>query len=85
MKPSPRIAAVRFALPFVLVAGWSAPTMAAEVPAQNRNAMVVIGPERFHKPLAAFLEYRQAERPAEWASIESILRESNGVDDPERL
>ncbi len=48
-------------------------------------AMVVIGPERFHKVMEGYLAYRQAQRPTEWASLESVLKDSPGVDDPERL
>ncbi len=48
-------------------------------------AMVVIGPERFHKAMAPYLAYRRAQRPTEWASLESVLKQSQGADDPERL
>lgn len=48
-------------------------------------AMVVIGPERFHRSMAGYLAHRQVQRPTEWASLESVLKESQSVDDPERL
>jgi hypothetical protein len=47
--------------------------------------MAVIGPEKFHKILAPFLAYRNSQRPTEWASLESILKDTEGSDDPERL
>ena len=47
--------------------------------------MVVIGPERFHAAMGPYLAYRAAQRPTEWASLESVIRASQGVDDPERL
>ena len=51
----------------------------------QRAGMVVIGPERFHKAMARYLEYRGAHRPTEWASLESVLKHPKGADDPERL
>lgn len=49
------------------------------------RSMVVIGPSRFHKTLERYLAYRSAQRPTHWASLESILKDSPGVDDPEKL
>ncbi len=51
----------------------------------QRAGMVVIGPERFHEAMARYLAYREADRPTEWASLESVLKHSQGADDPERL
>jgi Peptidase family C25 len=47
--------------------------------------MVVIGPSRFHEAIAPYLAYRSQERPTQWVAIESILNESRGADDPEKL
>src|SRR5271154_4474295 len=49
------------------------------------RSMVVIGPDRFHKTLEPYLAYRSRQRPTHWASLESILKDSAGVDDPEKL
>ncbi len=58
--------------------------IAADAPDQARP-MVVVGPERFHKSLEPYLTYRSRQRPTHWASLESILMDSPGVDDPEKL
>ena len=47
--------------------------------------MVVIGPERFHQALEPMLAYRAKQRTTHWVSLESILRDSKGADDPEKL
>jgi hypothetical protein len=49
------------------------------------EGMVIVAPDRFHKDLMKFRAYRAAQRPTELVSIESILKSSPGVDDPERL
>jgi len=42
-------------------------------------------PETFQPALARFIAHKQALRPTEFRSLESILRQTRGVDDPERL
>ena len=53
--------------------------------ADGRREMVVVAPERFHKALAKFVAYRLAQRPTKLAVLESILKSTQGADDPERL
>ncbi len=67
-----------------MVVGRAAADDAATEPGR-RAGMVVIGPERFHAAMGPYLAYRAAQRPTEWASLESVIRASQGVDDPERL
>jgi hypothetical protein len=45
----------------------------------------VVAPERFHGGLAAYLRHKQGQMSAELLSLEKVLRESPGTDDPERL
>jgi hypothetical protein len=79
-----RLRAVVFLMP-LLVLARPAVAQPASRARQLAPAMVVIGPERFHKDLEHYLEYRAKERPTEWVSLESILNSSSGVDDPEKL
>jgi Peptidase family C25 len=74
-----------FFLPVFLIVATN--TMAGErVPGREAaRALAVIGPERFHQAIKPFLTYRNKQRPTEWASLESILKSTEGTDDPERL
>jgi hypothetical protein len=47
--------------------------------------LAVIAPDRFHETLAEYVEFRGADVSTTLYSLESILRETDGVDDPERL
>jgi hypothetical protein len=51
----------------------------------EHREMVIIAPERFHKPLAKFVRYCTSQRPTKLVSVESILQTTQGADDPERL
>jgi Peptidase family C25 len=71
-----------------VVAAVAAPASAAErslFQADERREMVIVAPERFHKALAKFVAYRTKQRPTKLVSVESILRTTEGADDPERL
>jgi hypothetical protein len=63
----------------VLLAYHSA--SAAEAP----RKLLVIAPERFHEALGDFVTHKKALLPTELVSLEKMLRDSVGVDDPERL
>jgi hypothetical protein len=75
--------------PFWLaVAALAAPGHAAErslVRVDEHREMAIVAPERFHRALAKFEAYRAKQRPTKLASLESILKTTNGTDDPERL
>lgn len=47
--------------------------------------MLIVAPERFHEALKPYLAFREHDRPVEFASLEGILEQSPGSDDPERL
>jgi hypothetical protein len=73
---------------WLILFGCALSATAAEgfaLPADDRREMVVVAPERFHEKLGQFVTYRTAKRPTTLASLESILKTTDGVDDPERL
>lgn len=47
--------------------------------------LLVIAPDAFHSALQSFMTHKQQRRPAELCSLEQILRENSGADDPEKL
>src|SRR5262249_39843171 len=49
------------------------------------RSMVIVAPDRFHGQLKRFHSYRATQRPTELVSLQSILKSTPGVDDPERL
>jgi hypothetical protein len=75
------------ALCFVLLtgplAGRSAPM--SNQPAGATKRMLVIAPNLLHPALKEFLAYKQKLLPTEFRSLESILKKTSGVDDPEKL
>lgn len=50
-----------------------------------RTGAVIVAPERFHESLGEYVAYRTRQRPTSLVSLESILKSSDGRDDPERL
>jgi hypothetical protein len=67
---------------------WSAPS---EQPAQAAAAsvtpgsLVIVAPRAFHDELRSFVEYKRPFLGAKLESLESILAEMKGADDPEKL
>jgi len=57
----------------------SSPVNAAE------KKLLIIAPERFHSALKEFVEYKRKRLPTELVSLEKTLKESPGVDDPEKV
>lgn len=58
----------------------------AEAPAGPRAPdLLIVAPKRFHPALATYVEKRNAERPTHLVALEKVLKETAGVDDPERL
>src|SRR6516165_5590124 len=77
---------------FVLLLAFQSPlassVFAVDDSARQRGkaeSMVIVAPERFHHELTRFRDYRAEQRPTELLSLESILKRTQGVDDPERL
>jgi hypothetical protein len=58
------------------------PAKPADKPAKK---LFVVAPESFHKPLAAFIEHKKKRLPTELIALEEVLKDTPGVDDPERL
>ena len=52
---------------------------------QRGNRLLLIAPERFHDALSEFVRHKSQLLPTQLVSLEQVLRESAGVDDPERL
>jgi hypothetical protein len=61
----------------------AAAVIAAEGPAAR--TLAVVAPDEFHDDLAEYIAFRNKVLPTTLYSLESILRETDGVDDPERL
>jgi hypothetical protein len=61
------------------------PTDAVAKDRTKAAAMVIVAPDRFRGQLERFRSYRATQRPTELISLESILKSTQGVDDPERL
>ena len=49
------------------------------------NAFVIIAPQAFHAVLQDFVKHKQQERPTALVALEEVLRQGQGVDDPEKL
>lgn len=47
--------------------------------------LLVVAPDAFHGSLGAFVEHKAKLRPVELVSLERILKETPGADDPEKL
>jgi hypothetical protein len=89
LKSSPaRQAAGLLVLLLALPAGAAADDA---VPASARSgaesdlSMVIVAPARFESALLPLVEHRRADLPTEFAALERVLQEQQGVDDPERL
>jgi hypothetical protein len=83
LLPGPYPGIVAFSLIFAAIT--SGEVEGSHLPANERREMVVVAPERFHQALAKFITYRSERRPTKLASLEAILKETPGADDPERL
>ena len=62
-----------------------APGSPAHASEKRHNGMVVVAPASFHQALETYVAERAKRRPTELVALETILKESKGVDDPERL
>ena len=47
--------------------------------------LAIVAPDKFHEDLADYVAVRNNDVPTTLCSLETILRETDGVDDPERL
>ena len=53
--------------------------------AHAHKKLLVISPEHFHKTLHEFVEHKRKQLPTELVSLEAVLRDTAGHDDPERV
>lgn len=75
------IVSLRLATALAATLFAAAPSPAAEPPGR----LVVVAPEQFAPALAEYIGFRSARRPTELAALETILAQTDGTDDPERL
>src|ERR1039458_714723 len=61
------------------------PAPMSNPPAGAKNRLLVIAPNVFLPALHEFVAYKRKIIPTELRSLESILKKTNGVDDPEKL
>src|ERR1700687_5903004 len=52
---------------------------------ESGKRLLIVAPERFHSSLVEFVRHKEKQLPTELVSLERVLRENRGVDDPERL
>ena len=67
---------------FVLMLAWLGLAAADAEPARE---LLVIAPGSFQPALADFLDFKKTLLPTKFKSLESILADGRGVDDPEKL
>lgn len=72
-----------FALLSASVAGR--PAVVTKQPAGATKRLLVIAPDVFHPALREFVAYKRTIIPTELRSLESIIKKTRGVDDPEKL
>ena len=75
----------RFTRFWVAIFGTTLAFVSLQATARGAEPMVVVAPSSFHNALGDFVKYRSAQRPVELVSLEKILQETPGVDDPEKL
>ena len=61
------------------------PAALANQPAGRTKRLLVIAPNAFHPALQEFVAHKQRLQPTELRSLEKILEQNRGVDDPEKL
>ena len=47
--------------------------------------LLIIAPDAFHEPLHEYCRFKQERRPVALVSLEAVLRDTPGCDDPERV
>ena len=50
-----------------------------------KGQLIIIAPEAFLPALKPFVEFKKKNRPVELLSLEKVLKEDQGVDDPEKV
>ncbi len=83
MPNPPALLALTLAILFAAPASQAAPSPAQAAGGTNR--LLVIAPDVFHPALREFIAHKQKLLPTELLSLEDILRETKGADDPEKL
>lgn len=66
-------------------AAWGQEPLQPPAATPGTNRFLVIAPTAFHPALSEFIAHKQKLLPTELRSLESILKQSSGADDPERV
>ncbi|MBX3441077.1 MAG: hypothetical protein KF774_01630 [Planctomyces sp.] len=78
----------RLALAIVAACGLSGVAAAAEpdaAPPAATRGLLIVAPDAFHSALGSYVEHKRRQLPTTLVSLDTILAETDGVDDPERL
>lgn len=68
----------------IVFAAWSTSDAAEPAKAAGKR-LLIVAPEKFRAELQDYVVYKKQYRPIELAVLEQVLKETKGVDDPERL
>ncbi len=72
---------MRLILTFCLVVTCCHPADADD----SKGRLIIVAPEAFLPSLKPFVEFKKKSRPVELLSLEKVLKEEKGVDDPEKV
>jgi len=61
------------------------PPSGSTKPGRSEKRLLIIAPAQFHPALAQYLDHKRRQLPTELLSLETILKGTPGVDDPERV
>jgi hypothetical protein len=75
--------AVAAMLTAMVSSGWL-PAAVGEV-SKDGKPLLIVAPSAFHEALQGYSRHKQERRPVEIVSLETVLRETPGCDDPERV
>jgi hypothetical protein len=65
--------------------GWSSSDTASAGNDNKPRRLIVIAPKRFHPALEDFIKFKKRLLPTELVALETVLKSSSGVDDPEKV
>ena len=67
------------------VFAWTAVPVDGAAAEAKAKTFMIVAPEAFHAALKEFVAHKQAQLPTTLVALETILKSSAGVDDPEKL
>lgn len=69
----------------VLLASAGRESRADDVHVERVNKLLIIAPDVFHEALADYQRHKRQQLPTEVVSLETVLKKTEGCDDPERV